>query len=92
MGLRGADVNFLVKETVAKENFWLAYFSGFGSWPYTESTMIFSWSLLLRALSHFVSAIQQAFSEWTAESINARQEKLITLAREIWKIEEIEVT
>ena len=32
-----------------------------------------------------------AFTEWNAESIEKRQEKLISLAFDIWKIEEIEV-
>jgi hypothetical protein len=33
----------------------------------------------------------QSFEEWTAASIDTRQEKLIGLAKDIWKIEEIQV-
>lgn len=33
----------------------------------------------------------QSFKDWTATSIDKRQEKLINLAKDIWKIEDIEV-
>lgn len=38
-----------------------------------------------------VNAKLQAFTEWSAENTEKRQEMLIKLAAEIWKIEEIEI-